>query len=55
MQHPLGDVLGELKSGTGQHGDEVIDHDLILLWSEQRRIITGADILGRLLKGIHKP
>lgn len=55
MQHPLGDVLGELKSDTGQHDDEVIDHDLVLLWSEQRRIITGADILGRLLKGIHKP
>ncbi len=33
--------------------DEVIDHDVILIWSdEQKRVITGADILGRLLKGI---
>lgn len=33
--------------------DEVIDHDVILVWTEsERRVITGADILGRLLKGI---
>jgi metal transporter CNNM len=30
----------------------VIDQDLILVWGKQRRIITGADILGRLLRGI---
>jgi metal transporter CNNM len=32
--------------------DDVIDHDLILVWGEQKRIITGADLLGRLLRGI---
>jgi hypothetical protein len=32
--------------------DDVIDNDLILVWGEQRRIITGADLLGRLLRGI---
>ncbi len=26
--------------------------DIILLWAPQKRIITGADILGRLLRGI---
>lgn len=50
---PLGDVLGRLKTDTEEHSDEVIDNDIILLWSDnQKRIITGADILGRLLKGI---
>lgn len=35
--------------------DDVIDRDVILLWTdEQQRVITGADILGRLLKGIAK-
>ncbi|WP_045860841.1 DUF21 domain-containing protein [Teredinibacter purpureus] len=52
-QLPLGDVLGKLKKSHDTQCDSVIDHDIILLWSEQRRVITGADILGRLLKGIH--
>ncbi|MFD2229473.1 DUF21 domain-containing protein [Alkalimarinus sediminis] len=51
---PLGDVLGHLKTNRDPFCDNVIDHDIILLWGEQRRIITGADILGRLLKGIQK-
>ena len=33
-------------------GDDVINHDMILVWGEQRRIITGADLLGRLLRDI---
>lgn len=32
--------------------DDVIDDDIILVWGEQKRIITGADLLGRLLRGI---
>lgn len=52
---PLGDVIYELKSGHCPKSDHVIDKDIILVWSDQeRRIITGADILGRLLKGIHQ-
>ena len=30
----------------------IIDNDLILCWNNERRIITGADLLGRLLRGI---
>jgi len=30
----------------------VIDEDRILFWNEDKRIITGSDILGRLLRGI---
>lgn len=34
-------------------GDDVIDEDLILVWEDnQRRIITGSDLLGRLLRKI---
>lgn len=51
---PLGDVIGKFKTGMEAASDEVIDDDIILVWGdEQKRIITGADILGRLLKGIH--
>lgn len=50
---PLGDVIGKFRSGRDAKNDEVIDNDIILLWGENRRIITGADILGRLLKGVH--
>jgi CBS domain containing-hemolysin-like protein len=50
---PLGDVVGELRAGKERHSDSVIDNDIILVWSDQdKRVITGADILGRLLKGI---
>ncbi|WP_185235367.1 DUF21 domain-containing protein [Teredinibacter franksiae] len=50
---PLGDVLGLFKKTRDALCDNVIDNDILLLWGSQRRIITGADILGRLLKGIH--
>ncbi|MFT5505677.1 MAG: metal transporter CNNM [Gammaproteobacteria bacterium] len=50
---PLGDVIGKFKAGKEPDSDEVIDADIILVWGEQKRIITGADVLGRLLKGIH--
>ena len=33
----------------------MIDRDLILFWGQERRIITGADLLGRLLRGIARP
>lgn len=50
---PLGDVISELKAGDDINSDEVIDQDIIIFWGEKRQIITGADILGRLLKGVH--
>jgi metal transporter CNNM len=48
----LGDVIPRLNVATDRPGYDVIDHDLILLWGKQKRIITGADLLGRLLRGI---
>jgi metal transporter CNNM len=48
----LGEVIGRMKVVPERSGDDVIDHDLILVWSTERRIITGSDLLGRLLRGI---
>ncbi len=52
LQTKLGDVIGQMKVAPERPGDDVIDNDLILVWGPQRRIITGADLLGRLLRGI---
>jgi metal transporter CNNM len=48
----LGQIIPRLVVRSEHPHDDVIDQDVILLWGEQKRIITGADILGRLLKGI---
>ena len=49
---PLGKVISVLKVNPKTDLDDVVDDDIILMWSDQKRIITGADILGRLLQGI---
>lgn len=46
----LGDVIRQLKAAAPE-GDP-IEHDVVLIWINEPRIITGADILGRLLTGI---
>ena len=48
----LGNVIWRLKVRTESAEDDVIDHDVILVWHEEKRLITGADLLGRLLRGI---
>jgi hypothetical protein len=45
-------LLGEIIPQTTEN--DVIDQDIILLWGRKKQIITGADILGRLLRGIVK-
>lgn len=47
----LGEVIRALKARPGGN-DDVIEHDVVLIWIDQPRIITGSDILGRLLTGI---
>lgn len=50
---PVGRVLRKLSVEPESPGDDVIDKDLILLWTpEQRRVVTGADLLGFMLRGI---
>lgn len=49
----LGEVISKLKVNPKDVADDVIDNDLILVWDkDQKHIITGADILGRLMHGI---
>lgn len=49
---PLGTVLPKLKVHPQRSDDDVIDDDLIILWGKTKKVVTGADILGRLLRGI---
>jgi len=51
----LGTAMKRLKIAqqVSADSDDVLDQDVILVWAENgSRVITGADILGRLLKGI---
>ena len=52
LRAPLGSVIGRMKVKPEHAQDDVIDDDLILVWGDQKRIITGSDLLGRLLRGI---
>lgn len=45
-------VIRQFKVYPQYPEDDVIDQDLILYWGKEKRIITGSDILGRLLRGI---
>ena len=48
----LGDVIGQMRVVQENPEDDLIENDLILVWSTRKRIITGSDLLGRLLRGI---
>jgi hypothetical protein len=48
----LGKVISRLRVYPQSAVDDVIDDDLILIWAKEKRVITEADILGRLLRGI---
>ena len=52
MNTRLGEVIGKMRVVPERPGDDVIDNDLILVWGPQKRIITGSDLLGRLLRNI---
>ena len=50
---PLGHIIGAIKEGVDTANDAAIEKDIVLLWTkEHKRVITGADLLGRLLRGI---
>jgi hypothetical protein len=54
-EEKIGSVLHRLKVYPQNAEDDVIDDDLILYWNREdpeKIIITGSDILGRLLRGI---
>lgn len=47
----LSKVLGDLQA---EPGDDIIKQDVILVWGTEKRIITGTDLLGYLMRGIAK-
>ena len=48
----LGETISRLKVHPQRSDDDVIDEDIIIFWGRSKRVITGSDILGRLLRGI---
>ena len=52
-EQPIGKIISCLEVDAEHPEDDVVDRDIVLVWStSERRIITGADLLGRLLRGI---
>lgn len=50
---PLGHIIERLREGIDVDSDATIDKDIVLLWTDEvKKVITGADLLGRLLRGI---
>lgn len=50
----IGHILQRFEVQPSYKDDNVIDRDVVLVWNIDRRVITGADILGRLLTGISR-
>ena len=51
----LDSVLGSFIVEADDQSDNVVDQDVVLFWgSKEKRILTGADIFGHLLRGIAK-
>mgnify|MGYP000385049173 FL=1 len=53
----LGDVIVSLRFDPHSKEDNVITYDVILIWDDNPRVVTGTDLLGRLMRGIveHAP
>ncbi|MGR8947677.1 MAG: DUF21 domain-containing protein [Gammaproteobacteria bacterium] len=52
-QRPLGHLILDMRADFAVNDDAAIDKDVALLWDhDTKRVITGADLLGRLLRGI---
>jgi hypothetical protein len=49
---PLGSVIAQLSFDAASQGDHIITYDTVLLWTDAPRLITGSDLLGRLMRGI---
>ena len=48
----LGKVLPRFRNKPGKEEDDLVEPDIILTWGDSKRIITGTDIFGRLMRGI---
>lgn len=55
LETTLAEVLPKFSLDKQHDEDQIVNDDILLYWGdEQKRIITGADILGYLLQGIAK-
>lgn len=50
----LGNIFQQFRVKGETPHDDVIEQDIVLLWGASKRIITGADIFGRLMRGISR-
>lgn len=48
----IGNVLPRFRVSASSDEDNVVHNDIVLFWGKEQRVITGANILGRLLDGI---
>jgi metal transporter CNNM len=48
----LGELITRYRVRPGEPTEDIVEDDIILLWGEHPRVVTGSDILGRLLRGI---
>jgi hypothetical protein len=51
----LGVLIQYYQARQDKPSDDIIENDVILMWGDHPRVITGTDILGRLLRGIARP
>ena len=48
----VGWVIEKMAHQKPAHQHGILEDDVVLVWGKSPRIITGADILGRLLQGV---
>jgi len=48
----LGELITRYRVRSGDPTEDIVEDDIILLWGDEPRVVTGTDILGRLLRGI---
>ena len=51
-ERKLGELIPRFRLYSGREGDDIVEDDVVLSWGEQPRVLTGTDILGRLLRNI---
>jgi metal transporter CNNM len=51
----LGELIPRFRVKPGGEARDIVEDDVILFWGDTPRILTGTDILGRLLRGIAAP
>ncbi len=51
----LGELIPRFRVKPGGETRDIVEDDVILYWGDPPRILTGTDVLGRLLRGIAAP